>query len=165
MERLEHIPCFVALFLFPLLSWAVISPSVPAVSSKAGPSATPVGCITLMLCFMRFRAIWAPCVFGKLPEDAHQFGITILLTFEICQCTVLYLRAFCTHGGGRHRGTWKHCFSLLFRFNLLHSKCPSGLVLTDTWAIPRQELAMRASTGRLKDGKYQPRGNQQGRKK
>jgi len=35
------------------------------------------------------------------------------------------------------------------------------LALTNAWAVFNQELAMTKSAGRLKDSKYQPRGNQQ----
>lgn len=54
----------------------------------------------------------------------------------------------------------KWCFGLL----LIWPTENVPLALKNAWAVFSPELAVTENTGRLKDGKYQPRGNQQGKK-
>lgn len=54
--------------------------------------------------------------------------------------------------------------TLVYSSNLIGPIHNVPLALTNTWAIFGQELAMTENTGQLKDRKYQPRGNQQGKK-
>lgn len=113
---------------FPVFSQAPISPSVPAVCSKAGPSTAPIGCIMQLFLpeIQTHMSIQLSLVsLATSQQLLISLEIAILLSSEICQCAVPYLGKSCTQGGRIHWGAWKCCFGLLLRFNLTHSERPS----------------------------------------
>lgn len=95
-------------------------------------------------------------VFGSLPTDTHQFGKNHLVKFwNLSVCSTVPGEILYTGRLNTLRLLWS---VVLIWFWPIQNVPPA---LINTWAIFSQELAMTESTGRMKRGKYQPRGKQQ----
>lgn len=96
------------------------------------------------------------CVFDNLSTDTHQFGNSHLVKFwNLSVCSTLPGEILYT---GR-LNTLRLLWSLVLIWFWPIQNVPPALI--NTWAIFSQELAVTESTGRMKRGKYQPRGKWQ----